>query len=201
MIFEALTLVLAQLNQHIHQADGNPAGTTDPVILGNISQIDNPSIAANLENKVVLTLVNLSEEGTLKNDQAYTRTSSGHINYHNPPIYLNLNLLFSANYTNYDTALKRLTQVITFFQGKNKFTTASSTGSLQNVSPVADISLTIDLMTLNLEEINHIWGFLGGKQLPSAVFCGRLVKIQDQRILESGGSIEEIDISGKEVTL
>jgi len=201
MIFEALTLVLAQLNQHIHQADDSPSGSTDPVILGNISQLDNPSISTNLENKVVLTLVNLSEEATLKNDQTYTRTSSGHINYHNPPIYLNLHLLFSANYTNYDTALKRLTQVIIFFQGKNKFTPASSTGSLQNISPVADITLTIDLMSLNLEEVNHMWGFLGGKQLPSVVFCGRLVKIHDQRIRDSGGSVEEIDITGRDMTL
>lgn len=200
-MIDALTLVLSQLNQYIHHADGNPVGTADPVILGNISQLDNNTVANDLENKIVLTLVNLGEESTLKNNQAYSVTPSGNINYHNPPIYLNLYLLFSANYTNYDTALKRQTQVMTFFQGKNVFTLGNSSGSPQTIPATAAISLTLDLMSLSFEEVNHLWGSLGGKQFPSVVYRGRLVMVLDQRLLDSGGIIEEVDLIGKDMAL
>lgn len=197
MVFDALTLVLSQLNQYVHYADENPVGTADPVVLGNISQLDNNNVANDLENKVVLTIVNLGEESTLKNNEAFTRRSSGAVDYHNPPIYLNLFLLFSANYANYSTALKRLAQVMTFFQGRNKFTLGNSSGSLQNISPGADITLSVNLMSPTFEEINHLWGALGGKQIPSAIYQGRLVMILDQRLLESGGIIEEVKLLGK----
>ncbi len=200
-MIDALTLVLSQLNQYLHQADGNPVGTTDPVILGNISQLDNNTVANDLENKVVLTLVNLDEESTLKNNQAHSVTPSGSIDYHNPPIYLNLYLLFSANYTNYATALIRQTQVMTFFQGKNTFTLASSSGSPQTILATSDISLTLDLMSLSFEEVNHLWGSLGGKQFPSIVYRGRLVMVLDQRLLDSGGIIEEVEVIGKDMAL
>lgn len=200
-MFDALTLVLSQLNQYVHYADGSPAGTADPVIMGNISQLDNAAVANDLENKVVLTLVNLGEEGALKNNKAYTRIPSGDVNYHNPPIYLNLYLLFSANYSKYDTALKRLTQVMTFFQGRNTFTLSNSSGSPLSIPATADICLTLNLMSLGFEEVNHLWGSLGGKQLPSVVYRGRLVMILDQRLLDSGGVIEQIDLVGKGMAL
>lgn len=200
-MIDALTLVLSQLNQYLHHVDGNPVGTTDPVILGNISQLDNNTVANDLENKVVLTLVNLGEESTLKNNQAHSVTPSGSIDYHNPPIYLNLYLLFSANYTNYTTALRRQTQVMTYFQGNNIFTLASSSGSPLTIPATSDTSLTLDLMSLNFEEVNHLWGSLGGKQFPSVIYRGRLVMVLDQRLLDSGGIIEEVEVVGKDMAL
>lgn len=194
MILEATSLILAQVNQYIHQADGNPLGTADPVVVGNISQVENTNVASDLENKVVLTLVNLSEEAALKNLSAVNRSPSGSISYQNPPIYLNLYLLFSATYTNYATALRRLAQVITFFQSKKTFTLSNSPGSVNNISPTTDLTLHIDLLTLNFEEVNNLWGSLGGKQLPFILYRGRLVEIQDRSLQDTGGRIEQIDV-------
>ena len=198
-MIDALTLVLSQLNQYIHYADGNPVGTVDPVVLGNISQLDNNNISNDLENKVVLTLVNLGEESALKNNEPYTRTVTGKVNYRNPPIYLILSMLFSANYTNYDTALKRLTQVLTFFQGRNNFNLGGSSGIPQSISPAADISLRMDLMSPSLEEVNNLWGALGGKQIPSVIYRGRLVMILDQRVVDSGELIDEVTVIGRDM--
>ena len=117
MMINALTLLLAQLNQYIHQADGSPAGTSSVAVWGNIAQLDNGETATALENHLVLTLVNLEEEKTLKNSSAFSRDASGGIGYHNPPLHLNLFLLFTSNYRNYETGLKRLSQTMTFFQG------------------------------------------------------------------------------------
>jgi hypothetical protein len=194
VILEATSLLLAQVNQYIHQVDGNPLGTTDPVIIGNISQLENSSVATELENKVVLTLVNLCEEAALKNVAAFSRSPSGVVNYQNPPVYLNLYLLFAATYNNYATALRRLAQVISFFQSKKTFTLSNSPGAVNNISPTTDLTLHIDLLSLNYEEVNNLWGSLGGKQLPFSLYRGRLIEMQDRRLLDTGGRIEQIDV-------
>ena len=55
----------------------------------------------------------------------------------------------------------------------------------------------MDLLSLGFEEINHLWGSLGGKQLPSAVYRGRLVTLRDRRTLGTGGDVREIQVVGR----
>ncbi len=198
MIVEAATLVLSQLNKYIHYVDDSPLGTTDVVIYGNIAQLDNGAISGELENKIVLTLVNFSEEAALRNGKTYTRSSLDTVNYHNPDLYLNIVLLFSANYSNYGTALRRLSQVITFFQGQTKFSTSNSPGVLQNIAITSEMSITLDLLSLSFEEVNHLWGSLGGKQLPFSAYRARLIRVHSERVLDGGGYISEIDVITKD---
>jgi hypothetical protein len=57
-----------------------------------------------------------------------------------------------------------------------------------------DFSLAMDLLSLSFEEVNHLWGFLGTRQSPSAIFRGRLVVVSDLRVLETGGIVRDIDV-------
>lgn len=200
MVVDAIALVLRQLNQYIVQADGGSAGAPNPALWGNISQLDRSEIATELDNHLVLSLVNLEEERALKNGKVAVNRDSTEVTYKNPPIHLNLLLLFTANYRNYETALKRLTQVLTFFQGKQKFTPNNSPGANPGPPPIMEFSLVMDLLSLSFEEVNHLWGSLGGKQSPFVVYRGRLVTIADQRVLEGGGRIQEIGLTSREVT-
>ncbi|MGK7908814.1 MAG: DUF4255 domain-containing protein [Synechococcus sp.] len=198
MIADALSLLLTQLNQYIHQEDESPQGTADVAIMGNISQVDVNSIGADLQNHLVLSLVNLEEESTLKNGRTFSLRPNNNVNYHNVPLHVNLFLLWTANYQNYETALRRLSQVMIFFQGKSKFTLGNSPES--DISPFVDFSLTMEFLSLSLEEINHLWGALGGKQLPFAAYRGRLITLQDRRLLDAGGLISEIEVAGRDAT-
>lgn len=200
MVVSALSLLLAQLNQYIHHADGSPAGTANVAIWGNIAQLDHSETATTLENRLVLTLVNVEEEKTLRNTGTVSRDPNGGIGYHNPPLHLNLFLLFASNYRNYETALKRLTQTMTFFQGKQKFTLGNSPAAGLNVSRSADLSLTMDLLSLSLEEVNHLWASLGGRQMPFAAYRGRLVTLSDRRQLDAGAPLQSIEIVGRDAT-
>jgi hypothetical protein len=200
MMVDALTLVLKQLNDYIAHADGNGPGAPSQALWGNVAQLDRQEIAAELENHLVLSLVNLEEERALKNGSVFANTSTGEGVYKNRPVHLNLFLLFAANHRNYGTALKRLAQVLAFFQGKQKFTLANSPGAIPPQSGIAEFSLATDLMSLSFEEVNHLWGFLGAKQMPFALYRGRLVAIDDQRILEGGGRIRDIDMTSRDVT-
>jgi hypothetical protein len=199
MMVEALNVLLHQLNQAIAQSDGAGAGALPQAILGNVAQLDRPEIATELENHLVLGLVNLQEERALKNGRVFAETSATEGVYRNRPVHLNLFLLFSANYRNYGTALKRLAQVLTFFQGKQKFTLANSPGALPQ-APLANFTLVLDLLSLTFEEVNHVWGFLGAKQMPFAIYRARLVTIADQRVLEGGGRIQDIELIGQDFT-
>jgi hypothetical protein len=199
MIVEAMTLLLRQLNDYIAQADGS-AGAPVQAVWGNIAQLDRPEVATELDNHIVLSLVNLEEERALKNGQTAFTTSAGDVAYRNRPIHLNFFLLFTANYRNYGTALRRLAQVLTFFQGKQKFTFANSPGPNLPQSGIADFSLVMDLLSLSFEEVNHLWGFLGTKEIPFATYRGRLVVIADQRPLETGARIQDIEIMSRDIT-
>lgn len=201
MVVKALLLLLAQLNQYIHHADSSPAGAENIAVLGNIAQLDITEVSTALENHLVLTLVNVEEEKTLKNASAISRDTNGGIGYQNPPLNLNLFLLFSSNYRNYETSLKRLSQTMTFFQGKHKFTNGNSPVVGQDDAPIVDLSLTMDLLSLSFEEVNHLWGSLGGRQMPFVAYRGRLITLHDRRLLEGGAPVQEIDIIGRGVTV
>lgn len=197
---DAIALLVRQLNQYILQVDGGGGGAPNPVLFGNISQLDRSEIATELENHLILSLVNIEEEKALKNRKPFANNNLAEVIYQNNPIHLNLFLLFTANYRNYETALKRLTQVLTFFQGKQKFTLRNSPGSNLATPPIAEFSLVMDLLSLSFEEVNHLWGSLGGKQIPFAVYRGRLVTISDQRALDGGGRIQEIGLTSRDIT-
>ncbi len=199
MIVEAMALLLRQLNDFIAQNDSS-AGAPTQAVWGNIAQLDRQEIATELDNHLVLSLVNLEEERALKNGRVSTTTSIGDVAYRNRPIHLNLFLLFTANYRNYGTALRRLAQVLTFFQGKQKFTFANSPGPNLPQGGIAEFSLVLDLLSLSFEQVNHLWGFLGTRESPFAVYRGRLVVIADQRLLETGARIQDFDITNRSNT-
>jgi hypothetical protein len=198
MIGDAMTLLLRQLNDYIAQVDGS-AGAPAQAVLGNIAQLDRPEVATELDNHLVLTLVNLEEERAMKNGRVTSVLAGGDVGYMNRPFHLNLVLLFTANYRIYATALRRLAQVLTFFQGKRQFTFGNSPGPNPPQGGIVDFSLSVDLLTLSFEEVNHLWGFLGGKQGPSAIFRGRLVVVSDQRLLETAAKIQDLDVVSRGV--
>ncbi len=197
MLVNALSVLLHELNQYVLQADGKPDETTRPARWGNVAQIDHPDTGTGLKNQLVLTVVNVEEERTLKNRDAAVRGAGGAVLYRNPPLSLNLYLLVTATHLNYETALKRISQVMTFFQGKRKFTFGNSPGAVPNPPPFAELSLSMDLLSLSFEEVNHLWGSLGGKQMPFAAYRGRLIVLRDVRVLDAGGEVREVEVIGR----
>ena len=196
MIVEAMALLLRELNDYVAQVDASAGGPVQAV-WGNIAQLDRAEVATELDNHIVLSLVNLEEERALKNGRVAATLSTGEVGYTNRPFHLNLFLLFTANYRNYGTALRRLAQVLTFFQAKQKFTFANSPGPNPPLGGIVEFSLAMDLLSLSFEEVNHLWGFLGTRQSPSAIFRGRLVVVSDQRLLETAARIQDLEVIGR----
>ena len=185
MIVEAITLLLRQLNEYIAQADG--PGAPEP---GRVGQHRAPRSPGGRDRAGEPSRPEPREPrgraGAQERPEAFP-LSTGDVGYRNRPIHLNLFLLFTANYRNYGTALRRLAQVLTFFQGKQKFTFANSPGPNLPQAVSWTSRWSMDLLSLSFEEVNHLWGFLGTRESPFAIYRGRLVVISDQRLLETGG--------------
>ena len=189
MIGLALKLLRDELSEYVfrNKRPGDSL-TQDDVILHNIALMEGDA-ASDLSNKVVITLVNTEEESTLKNNTNTVRTSNG-IRYVEPAVFLNLYVLISATLGQdlqdaYEFALHRLSLIIQFFQAKKTYTIKNSPFStISNDNNIAqetkdELRLNVELYTLTFEQINHLWGSLGGKQVPFAMYKIRLVKIQE----------------------
>lgn len=192
MIANAINLILRELRGHL--AASNPSESNDAdefVVLGNIALADVPDQTPPIRERVVISVVNVAEEVTFKNAPHYERVGNA-TRYRNAPAYLNLFVLFSANYANYETALRRLSQVITFFQGKSVFTLQNSPHSTTVGDAMAEMRLIMELFALTFEQVNYLWASLGGKQVPFVLYKVRLVRVQADRATGEGPVIEEV---------
>jgi hypothetical protein len=192
MIANAVNLILRELRAFLHAS--NPAESVDYpefAVAGNIAFTDAPDPTPPIRDRVVLTVVNIAEETTFKNAPHFER-SGNETRYRNAPKYLNLFVLFSANYANYETALRRLSQVVTFFQGKNVFTLKDSPHASAVDNPFAEMRLIMELFALTFEQVNYLWASLGGKQIPFVMFKVRLVRVQADRATRQAPIIHEI---------
>lgn len=206
MISEAVAFLREELSRYIvaNQRDADSPSTSlrpEDIMIGNVAALDNDQ-EGKLKNKVLISLVNVEEESTLKNGKYYIKNPLNNgIEYLHSPVFLNLYLLFSATLPdaassdNYERALQRLSLIIQFFQSKKSFTIKNSHESsfaraIDN-GFLGELRLLPELYTLTFEQINHLWGSLGGKQVPFVMYKVRLVKIEDP-IAREAPVIEEI---------
>ncbi|WP_373396469.1 DUF4255 domain-containing protein [Algoriphagus halophilus] len=169
MIDQVLGAVVGLLNDHI--------GNTEPeVLLGNLSLIDSTQQVSetNISDRVVVSVINIQEESSLRNNpankQIYDAIGLPRGVSRNPGIYLNVFLLIGANKDQYNTGLQRISQVISFFQAKSVFTETDIPG-LTNFGLE---KILFDLHSTSFEELNQLWGIMGGKYIPSVVYKMRL---------------------------
>ncbi len=195
MISHALTIVVNELNQHLKDSYG---ATSTQVKLGNIAE--GFAHGSGLpKDMFYLSVVNIREEKTLKNIQAYTRDDTTlKATYENPPVFLNFLVLMTATHTEYNNALLVLSRVIRFFQSKNVFTqdnvdpkSLTQSAPVKALDQIESFKLIFDLYSPTLEEVNHLWGTLGGKQYPFVLYVLRMLDlkfkaVQEERPLVSG---------------
>lgn len=201
MIHEALSLIREELVVYLSVNGYTLSNAKDIVLIENIGLFESSSSGLNFDDKIILTLVNVEEESTLKNSPFVKKDYSSPARYENPPIFLNLYLLVTAcnkstDDKSYLNALERLSLVIRFFQGRNSFTIATSSGPVDLTTLTEEelrLKITAELYTLTFEQINHLWGTLGGKQMPFAMYKLRLVEIKQAKVIREVPLIEEIE--------
>lgn len=186
MIQETLKFLMDELSEYLSSKLGTT--TEERIVLGNVARIGDAEGNGNgaLAGKIVISLVNIEEDRVSKVQEHYRKTDTG-IEYKNPPILLNVYVLFTINRTSYTDCMTWLSHIIAFFQ-KNAVFTPDNFPSLD-----ARIKkLVAELYTLSFEQINHLWGTLGGKYMPSVMYKIRQLTIDEQHVYDQGPPIEII---------
>lgn len=191
MIHPVLKFLVEQMNFYIDQVKKPDIDVVSPVaILQSIVRLDDETLKKT--NNILISLVNFSEEATMKNNQNHTILNNDMVAYRNPPINLNLFILVTACMTNYENALIYLSHAITFFQGKYSFTLKNSVTQVDGLPD--DFHIILDLYTLSFEQLNYLWSTLGGKQHPFVCYKVRLLQIERASTTETRGIIKQVRI-------
>lgn len=140
---------------------------------------------------MVISLLNVEAEGTLKNSPHYVRKNN-QLLYREPPVYLNLNTLIAFKFDNYGTSLQRLEQTVQYFQNRRWFSKENE--RTENPMPTGVHKLVLDLQQLNFEHLNHIWSISGGTYFLTLLYKVRLLKIQPEDEVE-GPEIDTIQLN------
>ena len=189
MIGTFLNAVRSLLNNEISSRLGL---IEEPIIQGNISQLDSLS---NLTGSVLMSLVNLEQDAPLRNNPNYTSLSDTQIKYHNPKTVINLYILFATHLTEDTgtTGLDILTEVIASLQRRNVFTGQELGFPLNNGSILQTERAIFDQYSLSIEQLNHLWGILGGKYLPSVLYKVRLISVFVDEDTDPAGVIRSLE--------
>jgi hypothetical protein len=201
MISHGLTIVINELKKHLDDVYSVPS-SSDVVQLGNLAEGitqggGNGGIA---RGKLIFSVVNIKEEKTLKNLPNFVRNETTlRTTYENPPVFLNFQILITATDAGYSNALLMLSRAIRFFQSKDVFTQddVSPSSISTNAPPNAldrleSFKIIFNLYSPTMEEVNHLWGTLGGKQYPFVIYMMNMVDLKYRAVYNESGLITEI---------
>ena len=185
VIDTALTFLAAEVNAHLLKRSGSELGA---VGIGPVA--DDRGLWTVPQDTVRLTLFQIDEERTTREQLPERTLLGGREVTLPPPLKLNLVLLFAGRFQQYDQALRTLSLILTFFQARPLFTPASSPALPEGVERLA-----MDLLSYGPEQLNQMWACLGAKHLPSVIYRLRMVVLQDVEPLGTGVPITVIETS------
>ena len=164
MINDALDFIRSELRDHL--------GVTDQEVV--VESARRLSDDNNIEGAYI-TLINVQEETALRN-LPHTERVLGQSRLREPPVHLNLYLLFAFEFQSYTTSLLHLSNTVELFQGKRFFSADNQRPG--NPFPATLDRLIFDFHNMSFEELNHLWGVMGGAYFPSVVYKVRVIEVR-----------------------
>jgi len=197
MIYETLEIVMDQITKYL---DTKP-NDDSVLVLENIAKQDDVTVLR-LKDRVAVSLLNMEEESTLRNIPN-TSFKDGKTIYKNNKVNLNLYVLFAANRTAYDKALVSINNIVEFFQSKKVFTQVNTpfTPTSTIFDELKEFKFIVDLYTPTFEQLNYIWGTLGGKSVPSVLYKISIIEIESDNMNDTGQPITNVVGVLKESTI
>lgn len=166
MIANALSFITKQLNEYFK----NTLGLDHTMVA--LSRMINP----NIDGKLVLTLIDISEDSNTHNDIKRTGKS---VIATAPPMSLNLDILIAiAPRTPYVEGMKILSQAIVFFKQHPVFNNA------QQAMPPGIDRIRCEMLHLDADTKTAQWQILGANYQPSVVYRMHLMLLDAPRIEE-----------------
>ncbi|HAT64416.1 MAG TPA: DUF4255 domain-containing protein [Flavobacteriaceae bacterium] len=189
MIYETLEIIKDQVSQFLDDR----LSESNLLVLENIAKMEDADITT-MNDKIVLSLLNLEEEISMKN-LPNVNFKNGSYEYKNKPVNLNLYVLFSANRSVYTKSITALSAIIEFFQDKKVFNQSNTplNPTITALDDVKEFKFVVELYTPTFEQLNYVWGTLGGKSVPNVMYKVSIVKVEGTSLVKKGSTITEIE--------
>ncbi len=185
MLDHTLSFLLAQVNDHL----GTRYPSKEPhAVLSGLSTLEGTA-PPEIVNRVVMSLINIEREGAAGSTGVPVRTESGAFVRTSQALNLNLYVLVSASFGDYVEALKLLSAVLGYFQGKPVFNAQSAAAFPKGLD-----RLTMEIVNLDIQQLNNVWGNFGGKYLPSVLYKARMFTLQEGWVIEQVPPISDIEV-------
>jgi len=188
MVDKAIAFLGQQINDHLRIVL-DPNATEDKILLTNLVDQNGKLLLG--AGSLGLTLVHIEEEFTIQPNRALVQMSENTLGAQSPSLFLNLYLLISANFTEYKSALKYLTQVIKFFQMNTSFEKENS----PELESIGIDNLTIRIHKNSIEQQNQLWGTLGAKYMPSIVYKMAVIEVQEGQTKFNVPQVESLNLN------
>lgn len=114
----------------------------------------------------------------------------------NPPVELDLYLLFLAHSNNYETALDDLSDVAAFFQANPVFNAQQYPSMNDKIEKPWRLieRLSFRIFNLTFEQQNNLWAMLGIKYIPNIVYKMNMLTLFDTKSRNKSAPITEINM-------
>jgi hypothetical protein len=169
MLDVALKFLVAELNTYLQTRTDSDFGQAEICRL-----VDDAGKWTVTEDHLGVSLINVEEERSVRAQLPEKVYIDGRLAVIEPELKLNLHVMVAANFKLYDQALKYLSLGMTFFQSHHNFTHEEYPGLDAQIE-----RLSAELLSVTYEQLNQIWAYIGGKQLPSVVYKIRMIMLQD----------------------
>lgn len=185
MIDKSLAFIKNTINQSLKNSFNLEE---DILVLNHLVDTDGGSPQKN-ENKIVLTLINLEYETNQQYNISQRRIPPNKVVNLNPAVRFNMDILFTANFDDYNESLKFLSATIMYFQANS----VMHHEGFPNM-PKGLERLNFDIVNSSYSETHNLWSAMGAKYQPSIIYKARNISIQSGKIIETGTTMSGIGI-------
>jgi hypothetical protein len=204
MLKNAIEFLTEELNQYLQKRDPVNFQQVKPAVMSNLMKPDGSFAVESVNGQgnekfsIAVTLINLEEDRVAESQWFYRREGDKQ-QVVEPPLNLNLYILFSAVADKYATALTLLHHVLGFFHANPVFDQTSHPHLNAKANPDEPWffvhRMVANLYTLSIEQQNNLWAALGAKYMPSAIYKIRTLTYTDVSPRMEAPAITEININ------
>ena len=165
MIDAAIGEITQQLNQHLRRT----LKLGDDMVVQTSPLQSDGSLAPGADNRLLAFLVSVEQEAAAHRE-APRRSAGADLAVRSPAVHVSLLLMFAAHFKDYRESLKFVSHTIGFFQARPVLDRGNAPAMDRRFDKLA-----LNIETLKLADLSHLWGMLGGRYLPSVLYRVRLV--------------------------
>lgn len=201
MIRTALKFIQKELESYIVDREQDNTYSIGNVV--DLKSIVLPNGTVNITDTTHISIMVVGVEEERKEGKRPVFVPSGDKEFSrlNPPVELDLFILFAAHNKDYETALRDISDVVAFFQAnvvfdEQRYPSLNATVTEPANKPWQLIDrLSFRLHNLSFEQQNNLWAMLGSKYIPSVVYKMNMLTVFDNRAKDKVPPVTEINFA------